>query len=262
MLAPFTPYKETPMPVFNYSRAGDPIGDHEAESAALTACRTYDREQELVTSSICVVRAAQVLVAEALARDEDAPVPPHGITAAQAKRVRFAFEDDHIETDVFGRLKEMPLGFVDFDVPRYERFKDAVAQQIFGMLSKAQVEKIRELQQAWFEEEIQTIFSVGSKFWFSPRQPGLDALPDFTSAVEATAAEWGAMEGGLPALKTDVGIIALPMLLACAYDGTGGRMVSKVFSLAGAMRQLGMNITTLENPGWIVSSRIAAEAAV
>jgi hypothetical protein len=86
-------FSEKLMPILNFTRLGEAVGDHEAEREALRIVTSFDPDAEYHTSSSCLVRAMQMLIAEGKVDPID---------------VRFTFEGKPIKHDRFGRFLEVP----------------------------------------------------------------------------------------------------------------------------------------------------------
>jgi len=235
------------MLTIKYKRMGDSYADFEAERIVLKVLRTPGVD-EIVTSTINVVRAAQMLIAEG-------KIDPI--------EIRFTYENDPIRHDRFGRLFELPGGYDETIVRIHMRYRSAVQKRILSEMTLEHREKYQARYQEWFQTNILEIFTpavpaqddepaiAGTKFLFVPEEVGKKRIEPQPGVDIRVVVGFADTNHG-PAVLTDKGALPMNLVEHATFDTMGDRMVPRPFNTAAVLDEMGFDGSFFARPGFEV----------
>lgn len=249
--------------IINFTKLGDAYADHDAERTVLRMARTLERNQELNVSTANVIRAAQVLICHARIRPTpEVPDYEPPITPEQADKIQFAFNGKPVETDHFGRIKNPPPGFADFEQRMQSKFQEGVGAHVMGLISKEQQQKYQEFVKTWVEDNLLAVFTEGTEFYFAPKQAGASELdPDAEEVFECKAGPWLNAPDGQIALGVYIlpdnmqNMIPANAVACCTFDKTGSRLIPRPLDPKSALREVGVDTKTMFEAGWVAPAK-------
>jgi hypothetical protein len=228
--------------IIDFSRMGEAIADHLAERKVLSMAKGYSANDIYQTSSSCVVRAAQCLIAEGV-------LPPD--------QIRFTYEGQPVVHNHLGQLVGIPLDFTAAYETLIVRFKTAVAGRSRDKFTEKQKKELLDLYEGWFKTNMLDTFVEGYEFYYAPDQKGEPRIKDL-NRPKLTLIGWGTTEDSMPVAACQVNdqqtVLRAEYLMLAAFDHEGWRCVPEPWDQNEAFRRVGINPDDLKDPTWQVDA--------